>query len=81
MNDIDSRCNVVSGLIGRWHLGRLREVDLEAFEQHLLYCPPCLVQHDKARAALGVLRSVPDSTAPPRLVEDLRSMVLALTGE
>lgn len=55
MRASDVSCEVVFGLIGRWHDGDMNERDRDAYEQHLLFCPPCLQQNDKLRRALGAL--------------------------
>jgi hypothetical protein len=51
----DVSCQVVLGLLGLWHDGALDDHDREVYEQHLLFCPPCLVHHDKFRRALKAL--------------------------
>lgn len=75
MNAVDARCDVISGLLGRWHAGTLRAADRDAFEQHLLFCPPCLAQHDKARLAVAALVRAPGTAAPVALVERLVARV------
>lgn len=71
MRASEVRCDVVFGLIGRWLDGEMTERDADAYEQHLLFCPPCLAQNDKARlglAALGdALAAAPDDELRRRL--------------
>jgi hypothetical protein len=55
MNATDHRCDVISALVHRWHRGLLEDVDRDTYEQHLLLCPPCLLQNDKARLAFTAL--------------------------
>jgi hypothetical protein len=55
----DVTCEVIVGLIGRWLDADLDEGDSDAFEQHLLFCPPCLIQTDKTRLALAALGTAP----------------------
>jgi hypothetical protein len=54
----DVSCEVISGLVGRWQDGDMSDHDRDAFEQHLLFCPPCLIQIDRMRIGLAVLASV-----------------------
>jgi len=70
MNASDTRCDVVSTLIMSWHVGSLREQDRNAFEQHLLFCPPCLAQSDKVGLALTALAELPVDP-PPELLRRL----------
>lgn len=71
MRAVDSRCDVVSSLISSWHDGSMRDADRSGYEQHLLFCPPCLAQNDKARLALGALHSPPSASPPPELLDRL----------
>ncbi|MEU8340222.1 zf-HC2 domain-containing protein [Spirillospora sp. NPDC048832] len=71
MRAADVSCEVVSGLLFRWQAGALPEAERDAYEQHLLFCPPCMAQNDKAHAALSALGSVaaamPDEALRRRL--------------
>jgi hypothetical protein len=80
MSAVNTRCEVISGLIGSWHTGTMRDVDRDAFEQHLLFCPPCLVQHDKARLAFAALAAAPRERPPAELVARLADQVSAGAG-
>jgi hypothetical protein len=75
----EARCKVVSTLAGSWHADTLRAPDRDTYEQHLLFCPPCLVQNDKAGLAFGALRVVGagEEPAPEALVRELMSLVAA----
>jgi Putative zinc-finger len=74
MRASDVSCDVISGLMGRWRDGDLPERDSNAYEQHLLFCPPCLIRNDKARLALDALRGA--ATAAPG--DDLRDRLVRL---
>jgi hypothetical protein len=74
MRASDVSCDVVFGLIGRWMDGEMTERDRDAYEQHLLFCPPCLAQNDKARLALAALREA--TTAAPG--DDIRRRLAQL---
>jgi hypothetical protein len=75
----DVSCDVIVGLIGRWLDGDMEDEDRDAYEQHLLFCPPCLVRTGKTRRALAALRAVSD---PLRTVSaPLREMPAASPGE
>jgi Putative zinc-finger len=80
VNAVTARCDVVSGLIGRWLAGTMRDADRTAYEQHLLFCPPCLAQSDKARAALLALAGAPSDAPPGGLVDRLTARVTARAG-
>ena len=71
MRASDVSCDVIFGLVGRWHDGDMAARDRDAYEQHLLFCPPCLRQNDKLRLALTALgqiaRSEPDQEIQSRL--------------
>lgn len=62
-------------LMIRWLAGDLDERDGEVYEQHLLFCPPCLIQKDKARIALAALPTAATVSAPERLVDELTGLV------
>jgi Putative zinc-finger len=72
---VTDRCDAVSGLIGRWHAGTLPDVDRSGFEQHLLCCPPCLRQHDKAALALAALPAASSPVPPTRFLDELRALL------
>lgn len=57
MRASDVNCQVIFGLLGRWHDGDMTARDRDAYEQHLLFCPPCLRQNDKMRVALAALNN------------------------
>ena len=75
MSLANDRCDVVSALIGRWHAGTMNEADRSGFEQHLLCCPPCLRQNDKAALGLAALHEAATGSPPDGLVEDLRVLL------
>lgn len=64
-------CEMLTSLRWRWLDGGLSEDDTEAYEQHLLFCPPCLVETDKARASLTALRGVAVTAPAEELVRHL----------
>ncbi len=39
MQASDVNCQVIFGLLSRWRDGDMTERDLDAYEQHLLFCP------------------------------------------
>lgn len=57
----------------------MRETDRDAYEQHLLFCPPCLAQNDKARIAFSALISAPTQPPPEPLVAHLGERIVAWT--
>jgi len=63
------------GLIGRWQKGLLSDVHRDSFEQHLLVCPPCLAQNDKARLAFAALTAARAKSPPEDLVRRLAAGV------
>lgn len=69
----DARCDWLSDLIEPWHAGTMREKDRNGYEQHLLCCPPCLAQNDKATLAFAALPSAGTAAQPP---EDLMTRLL-----
>lgn len=79
MKAVEVRCDVLSGLVGRWHAGTLRDADREAYEQHLLFCPPCLVQNDKARLGFAALSAVAAELPPEDLVQHLINRISSRT--
>jgi hypothetical protein len=48
-------CRTLHGLLGRWYDGDLPPEDAEGFEEHLVLCPPCLVENRRLRVALAAL--------------------------
>lgn len=48
--------------------------DRTGFEQHLLCCPPCLQQHDKATRAMAALPAAAPS-APTQFLDVLRALL------
>ncbi|MDF5752746.1 zf-HC2 domain-containing protein [Spongiactinospora sp. TRM90649] len=78
MRAVDMSCEVVAGLVVPW-LGapggeEMSERELDAFEQHLLYCPPCMAYGRNARIALDALRAA----GPGAVSRDLRESLAAL---
>jgi hypothetical protein len=71
MSTVRDRCDVVSALIAKWHTGAMRPKDRDSYEQHLLFCPPCLIQNDKARLALAALSTAASQPPPADLVRQL----------
>jgi len=67
----DVSCDVIVGLIGRWLDGDMDDGDRDSYEQHLLFCPPCLVQTGKTRRALTALREIPAAVPGERLMRRL----------
>ena len=67
-------CDVIFGLLGRWHDGDMAEHDRDAYEQHLLFCPPCLQQNDKLRLALAALGQAARDEPDPQIHVRLRSL-------
>jgi hypothetical protein len=65
----------VSNLVIRWQTGELPEADRDAYEQHLLFCPPCLAQNDKARLALAALAAAAAGSPPAELLARLVGQV------
>jgi hypothetical protein len=72
---VDARCDALSTLVVRWHTGMMLERDHDAYEQHLLFCPPCLVQNDKARLSLAALPAGANEVPPEDLVARLERLV------
>jgi hypothetical protein len=75
LNPASARCDAISGLVGRWQKGLLSDIHRHAYEQHLLFCPPCLVQNDKARLAFAAL---PAAATEPPPVDLVRRMAARL---
>jgi hypothetical protein len=67
----DISCRAVGGLLSRWYDGALAGVEADAYEQHLLICPPCLVQHDRLRDGLAAIPAVADAEPPAGLISSL----------
>ncbi|MFK3981429.1 hypothetical protein ACI2K4_13755 [Micromonospora sp. NPDC050397] len=72
-------CAVVVGLMGRWRVGEL-ESDREAFEEHLMFCPPCLAHNDKVRIALLGLAEAGRSRPAPEVRRRVLDRVLSRTA-
>ncbi|MFA1549449.1 zf-HC2 domain-containing protein [Actinomadura chokoriensis] len=75
MRAVDVSCEVISGLLFRWQGGALPEADRDAYEQHLLFCPPCMAQNDKAHVALSALGAVPAARPDEALRRRLAGIV------
>jgi len=71
MSALGLSCEVVFDLTGAWYDDELSENDQNAFEQHLLLCPPCLAYSDRLRRALGALAEATTVAMPAELVERL----------
>ncbi len=66
---LDISCDVVFDLVGAWYDGELTDNDQNAFEQHLLFCPPCLAYSDRARRSLAALTAAATATVPAGLAD------------
>lgn len=75
MNAATVSCDVIFGLLGRWYDGDLPERERDAYEQHLLLCPPCLVQGENYRMALTALPDVAHVAAEDTPRTDLLDLV------
>jgi hypothetical protein len=71
----DVSCDVIVGLVGRWLDGDMDDGDRDAYEQHLLFCPPCLVQTGKTRRAVVALREMPGAFPDDNLRHRLARLV------
>ncbi len=49
-------CRTADRMLSRWVDGLIDPADAALYEQHLLQCPPCLVENQWMRTALGALR-------------------------
>ena len=50
-------CRVTARLLGRWYDHDLPPDEAQTFEEHLLLCPPCLVEAKRLRGALSALQA------------------------
>jgi hypothetical protein len=75
MRASDVSCDLIAGLIGRWWDGGMDDRDRDAYEQHLLFCPPCMVQNDKARTALTALGRATLEPVPADLHRELLTLL------
>ena len=64
MSRSDVDCALILQRMGRYHDGDLPEDQADRFEQHLLQCPPCLVEVRRLRAALRYLTEAAASVPP-----------------
>jgi anti-sigma factor RsiW len=64
-------CRLVQRLMGRYHDGDLADDRGDTFEQHLLQCPPCLVEYRRLRVALDHLAGAAAEPVPPELAARL----------
>lgn len=71
----DVSCDVIAKLTIRWICGRMPETDRVAYEEHLVCCPPCMLQMGKARIALTMLPEAADAEPSPALIENLVDIV------
>jgi hypothetical protein len=69
----DVTCETVGALMTRWYDQALTDIESDAYEQHLLLCPPCLVQAGKLRTALGALQALGSAPPPGASTADLVS--------
>ena len=58
-------CHTADRLLGRWYDGQIDPEDATLYEQHLLQCPPCLVENQWLRAALHALQDAATGAASP----------------
>ena len=66
MNAAEIDCATIARLRWPWLDGELGPADSDAYEQHLLFCPPCLTMTANARAALHALvGAAGDGDEPP----------------
>lgn len=70
MNPATASCDVIVGLVGRWQAGDLPAEESDVYEQHLLFCPPCLTYAENYRTALSVLPRIASSATVPRELLD-----------
>ncbi|HEV2371966.1 MAG TPA: zf-HC2 domain-containing protein [Streptosporangiaceae bacterium] len=70
-------CQDVFGLVGRWHDGDMPGPERDSYEQHLLFCPPCLAQVGNVRTALIALREAATVMAGDGLHGRLRGLIEA----
>jgi anti-sigma factor RsiW len=67
-------CEVIVPLMGAWSDGLLDADDRDAFEQHLLLCPPCLARGEADRWARQAVRAaaavVPDAAVVARILRN-----------
>lgn len=80
MNALNVDCATISVLMGQWHDGELPGDEHQAFEEHLLFCPPCLVQNQKLKGALAALSHAARAAAPQDLTHRLATIVEARAG-
>ena len=77
MMAVELSCDTASRLVGSWRAGALATAERDAYEQHLLVCPPCLRQNDKASLASAALSKAADETPPDDLLVRLTEQVIA----
>ena len=73
---VELSCDTASRLVGSWRAGALTTAERDAYEQHLLVCPPCLRQNDKARLAFAALSTALDTSPPEDLLVRLTEQVI-----
>jgi hypothetical protein len=76
----DITCETVGALMTRWYDQALTDIESDGYEQHLLLCPPCLVQAAKLRTALGALRALGSAPSPGAATADLVRGLAAVVG-
>ncbi|WP_239335107.1 zf-HC2 domain-containing protein [Frankia sp. CiP3] len=74
---LDVSCDVIFDLVGAWYDGELTEGDQNAFEQHLLFCPPCLAYSERARRSLVALTAAATAVVPAGLAARVTAAALA----
>ncbi|WP_322760020.1 zf-HC2 domain-containing protein [Frankia sp. Cr2] len=71
----DVSCEVIFDLVGAWYDAELTDSDQNAFEQHLLFCPPCLAYSDRVRRSLAALTAAATVAVPAGLADRLAAAV------
>ena len=70
MNPATASCDVIVGLVGRWQAGELPADESTVYEQHLLFCPPCMTYAENYRTALSALPGIAGAAPVPRELLD-----------
>lgn len=58
-------CKELVELVTDYFEGRLPEVQREKFEDHLSWCPPCVVYLDQIKAVIGAAGKLVEQDVPP----------------
>lgn len=80
MRASDVNCQVIFGLLGRWRDGDMTARDRDAYEQHLIFCPPCLRQHEKMRLALAALNNALGALSNNDIRQNLAEIIRKACG-